>query len=630
MRPRPTSRLARVVDVLQPAAAQPQRRRRRPRWRGRGGPAPSRRSSRGLRSRAGVSRRVRRPSMTQSRPVALRLDGHWVWDFWFARDGDDVHVFYLQAPRSLGDPELRHVNATIGHAVSRDLRDWEVLPDALGAGAPGAFDDLATWTGSVLRHDGALAHVLQRHRARRGRAGAADRQRGLRRPRDLGARGPAARGRPRAGTTASSGATRGSSGTASASTCSSARRAAAAASSATRTRATGSPGRPDRRCRRRPATSSSRSRSSSMSTAPGGSCSATSSPAPACTTCPRRTGSAPTRATRATCCPAAGRASTTPARCSSTAASAGCSPGGWRTSRAGSSASWATPMPLPALHLDRPAVPAVLERPARADRPRLHAVGGGSGRELAGRVDRVQLGRLAEPVERREHAGAHALGLLVEARRRAARPSPATSRTARSSRGGSASGSNTGLRSRRACAGRSAVSTSGSHSRSATAARRSSPARPTTAASRAASRRRAPGVAGLERHHVRAEVALDARRQRRGARPRRRERAQRRVGDRLHVGVGQRRRAARCRPARRMPPPLGAPRPARRRRASPAGRARRSASAARSGRGRRRAPARARASRRPRAAPARARRSARRRRAPPARTRNHEVESAEP
>ncbi len=91
--------------------------------------------------------------MTQSRPVALRLDGHWMWDFWFARDDDDVHVFYLQAPRSLGDPELRHVNATIGHAVSRDLRRWDVLPDALGAGAPGAFDDLATWTGSVLRHD---------------------------------------------------------------------------------------------------------------------------------------------------------------------------------------------------------------------------------------------------------------------------------------------------------------------------------------------------------------------------------------------------------------------------------------------------------------------------------------------
>jgi beta-fructofuranosidase len=86
--------------------------------------------------------------------VTLRLPGHWLWDFWFARDGEDVHVFYLQAPRPLGDPELRHRNATIGHAVSRDLRRWRVLPDALGPGAPGEFDDLATWTGSVLRHDG--------------------------------------------------------------------------------------------------------------------------------------------------------------------------------------------------------------------------------------------------------------------------------------------------------------------------------------------------------------------------------------------------------------------------------------------------------------------------------------------
>jgi beta-fructofuranosidase len=86
--------------------------------------------------------------------VALRLARHWLWDFWFAQDGDDVHVFYLQAPRSLGDPELRHRNASVGHAVSRDLRTWRVLPDALGPGAPGEFDDLATWTGSVLRHDG--------------------------------------------------------------------------------------------------------------------------------------------------------------------------------------------------------------------------------------------------------------------------------------------------------------------------------------------------------------------------------------------------------------------------------------------------------------------------------------------
>jgi beta-fructofuranosidase len=84
----------------------------------------------------------------------LRLDDHWVWDFWLARDDADYHVFFLKAPRSLGNPDLRHWHARIGHAVSRDLRGWEVLPDALGPGAPGSFDDLATWTGSVLTSGG--------------------------------------------------------------------------------------------------------------------------------------------------------------------------------------------------------------------------------------------------------------------------------------------------------------------------------------------------------------------------------------------------------------------------------------------------------------------------------------------
>lgn len=84
----------------------------------------------------------------------LRLTDSWLWDFWFATDGDEVHVFYLQAPRALGNPDRRHHNATVGHAVSSDLRNWTVLADALGPGAAGEWDDLATWTGSVLRHDG--------------------------------------------------------------------------------------------------------------------------------------------------------------------------------------------------------------------------------------------------------------------------------------------------------------------------------------------------------------------------------------------------------------------------------------------------------------------------------------------
>jgi beta-fructofuranosidase len=90
--------------------------------------------------------------------MAFHLPDKWVWDFWFARDGDDYHLFYLQAPSSL-QPHLRHHNASIGHAVSTDLRSWEVVPDALGPGEPGAWDDLATWTGSVIEHGG-LWHML--------------------------------------------------------------------------------------------------------------------------------------------------------------------------------------------------------------------------------------------------------------------------------------------------------------------------------------------------------------------------------------------------------------------------------------------------------------------------------------
>jgi beta-fructofuranosidase len=86
--------------------------------------------------------------------MSLALPDHWLWDFWFAQDGPDVHAFFLHAPRALGDPELRHHNARIGHAVSRDLHEWRLLPEALATGPPGAFDDLATWTGSVIRHDG--------------------------------------------------------------------------------------------------------------------------------------------------------------------------------------------------------------------------------------------------------------------------------------------------------------------------------------------------------------------------------------------------------------------------------------------------------------------------------------------
>lgn len=82
----------------------------------------------------------------------LELDDEWAWDFWLADDGTDFHLFFLVAPRSLGDPEHRHLNATVGHAVSSDLRTWTRVSNALKAGVTGV-DDVAIWTGSVVRDD---------------------------------------------------------------------------------------------------------------------------------------------------------------------------------------------------------------------------------------------------------------------------------------------------------------------------------------------------------------------------------------------------------------------------------------------------------------------------------------------
>jgi beta-fructofuranosidase len=85
--------------------------------------------------------------------MTLHLADKWVWDFWFAREGEFTHIFYLQAARQLMDADIRHWHASIGHARSRDLRDWEILPDALQPSVEvNKWDNLATWTGSVLHY----------------------------------------------------------------------------------------------------------------------------------------------------------------------------------------------------------------------------------------------------------------------------------------------------------------------------------------------------------------------------------------------------------------------------------------------------------------------------------------------
>lgn len=91
--------------------------------------------------------------------MTLALTDKWVWDFWMIQDEPAergaqglFHIFYLQAPKSLGDPDLRHWNVSIGHAVSSDLTNWTIRPDALAPASTPAWDDMSTWTGSIVRH----------------------------------------------------------------------------------------------------------------------------------------------------------------------------------------------------------------------------------------------------------------------------------------------------------------------------------------------------------------------------------------------------------------------------------------------------------------------------------------------
>ena len=90
----------------------------------------------------------------------LRIKDKWLWDFWLCQQGELWHIFYLQADKKLGDPELRHWHVSHGHAVSSDLYNWEVQGNVLAPAAQPAWDDCSVWTGSVLRDDGGRYHYF--------------------------------------------------------------------------------------------------------------------------------------------------------------------------------------------------------------------------------------------------------------------------------------------------------------------------------------------------------------------------------------------------------------------------------------------------------------------------------------
>lgn len=92
----------------------------------------------------------------------LALKDKWIWDFWTAYNEEDAlwHIFFLQADKSLLNPDLRHWNVSVGHATSKNLSDWEYLGTCFQPAESASWDDKTTWTGSVVRDDNGQWHLF--------------------------------------------------------------------------------------------------------------------------------------------------------------------------------------------------------------------------------------------------------------------------------------------------------------------------------------------------------------------------------------------------------------------------------------------------------------------------------------
>ncbi|MCT7374378.1 hypothetical protein [Chelativorans salis] len=92
--------------------------------------------------------------------MVLALKDQWIWDSWYAHDGERWHGYFLKADKAIGDPDLRHMNVSQGHAVSDDLINWQHLGTCLAPSAGPAWDDKTTWTGSVVEGSDGLWHLF--------------------------------------------------------------------------------------------------------------------------------------------------------------------------------------------------------------------------------------------------------------------------------------------------------------------------------------------------------------------------------------------------------------------------------------------------------------------------------------
>ena len=82
----------------------------------------------------------------------IKLKEKWLWDFWISNDNDIWYCYFLQADKSLKDPDLRHNNVTHGLATSKDLINWEYHGTVFTPSKNKNFDDYTTWTGSIIKN----------------------------------------------------------------------------------------------------------------------------------------------------------------------------------------------------------------------------------------------------------------------------------------------------------------------------------------------------------------------------------------------------------------------------------------------------------------------------------------------
>lgn len=76
-----------------------------------------------------------------------------IGDTWQYSDGHSVHAFFMQGA---GANEEDLLDGSIGHAVSEDMLQWQVLPAAIQRGLPGSWDEQQLWTGCTIRKDDTL------------------------------------------------------------------------------------------------------------------------------------------------------------------------------------------------------------------------------------------------------------------------------------------------------------------------------------------------------------------------------------------------------------------------------------------------------------------------------------------